>query len=108
MTRLALRATRCTFSFGWPSFGSIMVKRETIAIAEIYVPIKRRATLEQKRVDEIAASILDWHQSRRDRITGAGAERDDTALNGSAEWGSRRPNLRPQGLWRSGDPSSIA
>src|SRR5580693_5334629 len=40
-------------------FGSIMMKRETIAIADIYVPIKRRATLEQKRVDEIAASILD-------------------------------------------------
>jgi ParB-like chromosome segregation protein Spo0J len=36
-----------------------MLKRETIAIDAIYVPIKRRATLEQKRVDEIAASILD-------------------------------------------------
>jgi sulfiredoxin len=35
-----------------------MMKRETIAIADVYVPIKRRATLEQKRVDEIAASIL--------------------------------------------------
>ena len=34
-----------------------MMKRETIAIADIYVPIKRRATLEQKRVDEIAASV---------------------------------------------------
>jgi sulfiredoxin len=36
-----------------------MMKRETIAIADIYVPLKRRATLEQKRVDEIALSILD-------------------------------------------------
>ena len=36
-----------------------MMKRETIPIADIYVPTKRRATLEQKRVDEIAASILD-------------------------------------------------
>jgi len=36
-----------------------MMKRETIPIANIYVPTKRRATLEQKRVDEIAASILD-------------------------------------------------
>ena len=36
-----------------------MLKRETIAIADIYVPIKRRATLEQRRVDEIATSILD-------------------------------------------------
>jgi sulfiredoxin len=36
-----------------------MMKRETIPIANIYVPTKRRATLEQKRVDEIAASILE-------------------------------------------------
>ncbi|HVU42171.1 MAG: ParB N-terminal domain-containing protein [Xanthobacteraceae bacterium] len=41
---------------------SIMMKRETFAIADIYVPIKRRATLEQKRVDEIAASMLDTGQ----------------------------------------------
>jgi sulfiredoxin len=40
-------------------FGSTMLKRETIPIAGIYVPIKRRATLEQKRVDEIAVSILE-------------------------------------------------
>jgi len=44
---------------GWLSFGSIMIKRETIPIADVYVPIKRRATLAQKRVDDIAASILD-------------------------------------------------
>jgi sulfiredoxin len=36
-----------------------MMKRESIAVADIYVPVKRRATLEQKRVDEIAASMLD-------------------------------------------------
>ena len=36
-----------------------MIKRETIPIADIYVPIKRRATIGQKRIDEIAASILD-------------------------------------------------
>jgi len=36
-----------------------MMKHETIPIADIYVPTKRRATLEQKRVDEIAASIAD-------------------------------------------------
>jgi sulfiredoxin len=36
-----------------------MMKRESFAIADIYVPVKRRATLEQKRVDEIAASMLD-------------------------------------------------
>jgi hypothetical protein len=36
-----------------------MLRRQIIPIADIYVPIKRRAPLEQKRVDEIAASILD-------------------------------------------------
>ena len=41
---------------------SSMLKRETFAIADIYVPTKRRATLEQKRVDEIAASMLDKGQ----------------------------------------------
>jgi sulfiredoxin len=46
-------------SYGWLFFGSTMMKRETIPIADIYVPIKRRATIGQKRIDEIAASILD-------------------------------------------------
>ena len=35
------------------------MKRETIASADIYVRVKRRATLDQRRVDEIAASMLD-------------------------------------------------
>jgi len=35
------------------------MKREIFAVADIYVPAKRRATLEQKRVDEIAASMLE-------------------------------------------------
>jgi sulfiredoxin len=35
-----------------------MMKRETFPIAAIYVPVKRRATLDQGRVDAIAASIL--------------------------------------------------
>jgi hypothetical protein len=38
------------------------MKRETLAIADIYVPVKRRATRDQKRVDEIAASILEKGQ----------------------------------------------
>ena len=38
------------------------MRRETFAVADIYVPIKRRATLEQNRVDEIAASMLDSGQ----------------------------------------------
>jgi ParB-like chromosome segregation protein Spo0J len=36
-----------------------MMKRSTLDIADIYVPVKRRATLDHRRVDEIAASILD-------------------------------------------------
>jgi ParB-like chromosome segregation protein Spo0J len=39
-----------------------MLKRETFAIADIYVPVKRRATLDPRRVDEIAASMLDRGQ----------------------------------------------
>jgi ParB-like chromosome segregation protein Spo0J len=34
------------------------MRRESFAIANIYVPVKRRASLDAKRVDEIAASIL--------------------------------------------------
>jgi sulfiredoxin len=39
-----------------------MMKRETFAIADIYVPVKRRATLKPTTVAEIAASILDVGQ----------------------------------------------
>jgi sulfiredoxin len=35
-----------------------MMKREIFSIANIYVPVKRRATLDQNRVDEIAQSML--------------------------------------------------
>jgi hypothetical protein len=42
--------------------GAGMMKRETLAIADIYVPVKRRATLDQKRIDEIATSMLDKGQ----------------------------------------------
>jgi sulfiredoxin len=45
---------------GWREAG--MMKRETLAIADIYVPVKRRATRDQKRVDEIATSMLDKGQ----------------------------------------------
>ena len=38
------------------------MKRETLAIADIYVPVKRCATRDQKRVNEIAASILEKGQ----------------------------------------------
>jgi len=35
-----------------------MMKRENFPVAKIYVPIERRKTLVQARVDEIAASML--------------------------------------------------
>ncbi len=35
-----------------------MMKREAIPIADIYVPVKRRAELDARKVQEIAESIL--------------------------------------------------
>jgi ParB-like chromosome segregation protein Spo0J len=35
-----------------------MLKRENFAIETIYVPVKRRGTLDPKRVEEIAQSML--------------------------------------------------
>lgn len=39
-------------------FHSIMMKRETFAVDTIYVPVGRRTTLDPKRVEEIAHSML--------------------------------------------------
>jgi sulfiredoxin len=39
-----------------------MMKREKFAIANIYVPVKRRATLDPKKVQELAESILEAGQ----------------------------------------------
>jgi sulfiredoxin len=36
-----------------------MLKRETFPVANIYVPIKRRSTLDPARVDDIAKSMLE-------------------------------------------------
>jgi sulfiredoxin len=36
-----------------------MMRRETFAVAKIYVPVKRRMTLDQARVDAIAQSMLE-------------------------------------------------
>jgi len=36
-----------------------MMRREKFAIADIYVPIKRRATLKPETVQEIAQSMLE-------------------------------------------------
>jgi sulfiredoxin len=41
-----------------------MMKRETFDIVSIYVPVKRRATLDPEKVQDLAASILkDGHQT---------------------------------------------
>ena len=39
-----------------------MMKRETFAIAAIYVPVKRRATLKPETVAQIAESMLEVGQ----------------------------------------------
>lgn len=39
-----------------------MFKRENFPIADIYVPVKRRATLIRPKVDELAASMLEEGQ----------------------------------------------
>jgi ParB-like chromosome segregation protein Spo0J len=39
-----------------------MMKSETFAIADIYVPVKRRATLDPKRAQAIAESMLEVGQ----------------------------------------------
>ena len=40
-----------------------MLKRESFMIANIYVPVKRRAALEQRRVDELATNMLERGQT---------------------------------------------
>jgi len=47
-----------------------MMKRETFAIANIYVPVKRRATLDSKKAQEIAESIL-WTEPVVSSLFGA-------------------------------------
>ena len=39
-----------------------MMKRESFPVAKIYVPVERRKTLDAKRVDEIANSMLESGQ----------------------------------------------
>jgi ParB-like chromosome segregation protein Spo0J len=39
-----------------------MMKRETFAIADIYVPVKRRGTLDPKKAQAIAESMLEVGQ----------------------------------------------
>jgi uncharacterized ParB-like nuclease family protein len=68
MCRLSLLASRRqaamrvdgTIGFGEPTMTTM--KRESFPIADIYVPVKRRATLKPELVQEIAASMLDVGQ----------------------------------------------
>jgi sulfiredoxin len=50
-----------------------MMKREAIPIAKIYVPIERRKTLEQAKVDAIAASMLETGQQTPIKVRPDGA-----------------------------------
>jgi ParB-like chromosome segregation protein Spo0J len=50
-----------------------MMRAEKIAIADIYVPAKRRATLEQTRVQEIAESMLANGQQTPIKVRADGA-----------------------------------
>jgi hypothetical protein len=61
-----------------------MLKRETIAIGDIYVPVKRRATLDQKRVDEIATSMLDKGQQAPIQVRADGA--GSCSLKACIDW----------------------
>ena len=57
LVAVAAAATACSGAGAigtWPS----MMKRETLAIAKIYVPAKRRATLDPDKAREIAESML--------------------------------------------------
>jgi ParB-like chromosome segregation protein Spo0J len=49
-----------------------MLKTERFAIANIYVPVKRRGTLEPRRVQEIAESILQNGQKSPIRVRADG------------------------------------
>ena len=72
------------------------MKRETFVVADIYVPIKRRLTLDPKRVDEIAQSML--------------ADGQKTPIRIAARWQTLRARRRTapagggQGAWRANDP----
>src|ERR1700674_1331294 len=46
----------------------IMMRREKIAIANIYVPVKRKATLKPETVQEIAQSMLEVGQTTPIRV----------------------------------------
>jgi sulfiredoxin len=45
-----------------------MMRREKIAIANIYVPVKRKATLKPETVQEIAQSMLEVGQTTPIRV----------------------------------------
>lgn len=50
-----------------------MMRAEKIPIVDIYVPVKRRTTIEQKRVQEIAESMLANGQQTPIKVRADGA-----------------------------------
>jgi hypothetical protein len=91
-----------------------MMKRETIPIADIYVPTKRRTTLEQKRVDELAASILDKGLQAPILVRADGARfaaPQETWVGRPIRWSPRRhpvPLKRPQSGRSSSQSDTLA
>ena len=70
-----------------------MMKPETFTMADIDVPVELRATLEQKRVDEIAVSMLAT-SARKTPILMRGDGAVSCSLKARTGW------WKPAELWR--------
>ncbi len=57
-----LRATE------WPCYDLAMLQKQTFLIAEIYVPVKRKKTLDPAKVEQIAESIIEVGQATPIRL----------------------------------------
>src|SRR6516164_1236250 len=62
MTRSSVEPVQGDRISRWRTSETTMMRREKFAIANIYVPLKRRATLKPETVQEIAQSILEVGQ----------------------------------------------
>jgi len=60
--RIIARVRRCVILSAGSELGSEMLKDEKFAIDEIYVPVKRRSTLDPKKVEAIAQNMLEVGQ----------------------------------------------
>src|SRR5262249_19925748 len=66
--------TSCSEQLNATRWSPSMMKRETFAIANIYVPVKRRATLDPQKAQAIAESMLQVGQ-QTPTLGGQGGER---------------------------------